>query len=375
MRCPRPPRLRRRAAALAAAGAAGAIVALPSAAAGASDPPLLYLSEETASVIHDGLGVNTLRQAPIQPNRRWAAPGLVGKVSGGDLSGKGPKGIVATLSAGWRQAGVGQLVAVNEIRPKQWTTSGAQSLAKALISMGTDANRVIFYASPAFVEQVGRADPRAPLPARTRWLFDAVTRGRATYLQTYRGDLSPLPPREMAAAPTRWLARWPGGSDRGELRVLLGADGGLGQAELWARVRSTPAGRELLSRNPGAYGLRSAADAREWLAQYGAHRSSPGQSATGVNYPVPQPGGLVLEAAGNNRVRLQLTRTGNAVVTTQRLSGGFVRAIRKLTGPTRGSLLIRLPQDTRPGRYRVRAVLIGDGLKDRAGVVVKVTRR
>ena len=80
-----------------------------------------------------------------------------------------------------------------------------------------------------------------------------------------------------------------------------------------------------------------------------------GASATGVDYPVPQPGGLTLEAAGPNRVRLQLARPGNAVVTTQRLGGGFVRAIKKLTGPTRGALLIRLPQDTRPGRYRVRA--------------------
>ena len=55
--------------------------------------------------------------------------------------------------------------------------------------------------------------------------------------------------------------------------------------------------------------------------------------------------------------------------------GGALRAIRKLTGPTRGSLLIRLPTDTRPGRYRVSAVLIGDGLRDRASVVVRVTRR
>ena len=220
---------------------------------------------------------------------------------------------------------------------------------------------------------MARVDPRRPLPTRIGALVDALSRGRATYLLTYRGDLTPLPPREMATVPTRWVARWPQG--RGELRLILGVDGGLGQAELWARARSTPAGRELLSRGPGAYGLRDAAAARDWVAQYRAHLASPGASATGVDYPVPQPGGLTLEAAGPNRVRLQLARPGNAVVTTQRLGGGFVRAIKKLTGPTRGALLIRLPQDTRPGRYRVRAVLIGDGLRDRAGVVVKVTRR
>jgi hypothetical protein len=367
MRSPAPPCR----AALALAAGAALIAAAPGVAR-AADPPLLYVNQEAASAVHDALGVNTLRQAPIQPNARWAAPGLVGKVGGGGLAGKGPKGIAAALRAGWHQPGVGNLVAVDEIRPGQWTAQGAQSLAKALESMGSNANRVIFYVSAGFVEQVGRADPRRPLPSGTRWLFDAVTRGRATYLQTYRGDLSPLPPREMATAPTRWMARWP--ADRGELRLLLGADGGLGQAELWTRVRSTPAGRELLTRSPGAYGLRGAADAREWVAQYRAFHASPTRSVTGVDYPVPQPGGLVLEAAGPNRVRLQLTRAGNAVVTTQRLSGGFVRAIRKLTGPTPGSVLIRLPQDTRPGRYRVRAVLIGDGLRDRAGVIVKVTR-
>jgi hypothetical protein len=366
----RPPHRRPRL--VAALAGAGALAALP-AAAEAADPPMLYLNEEAASVIHDALGGPTLRQAPIRPNPRWAAPGLVGKVTGGELAGDGPARIAAELRAGWRQPGVGNLVAVDEIRPRQWTAQGAQALAKALRDMGSDAHRVIFYASPAFVEQVGRADPRRPLPARTRWLFDAVARGRATYLQTYRGDLSPLPPREMASAPTRWLARWP--ADGGELRLLLGPDGGLGQAELWSRVRSTPAGREMLARGPGAYGLRGTGDAREWLAQYRSFQAAPTRSVTGVDYPVPQPGGLVLEAAGPNRIRLQLTRPGNAVVTTQRLSGGFVRAIRKLTGPTAEPILIPLPRDTRPGRYRVRAVLIGDGLKDRAGVIVTATRR
>jgi hypothetical protein len=334
---------------------------------------MLYLREEPAAVVHDGVGGGTLRQAPIRPNHRWPAARTVGKVAGRDLAGAGPLRIAALLRAGWAQPSVGSLVAVDEITPRNWTAPAARSLAAALDRLGPNAQRVVFYAAPALVEQVGRADPRRPLPARLRALVDALSRGRATYLLTYRGDLSPLPPREMATAPTRWLARWPAG--RGELRILLGPDGGLGQGELWARARSTPAGRELLARGPGAYGLRDAGAAREWLAQYRAFRAAPGQSATGVDYPVPQPGGLALEAAGPNRVRLTLGRRGNAVVTTQPAGGGFVRAIRKLTGPTRGAVLIRLPRDTRPGRYRVRAVLIGDGLRDRAGVIVRVTRR
>ncbi len=51
--------------------------------------------------------------------------------------------------------------------------------------------------------------------------------------------------------------------------------------------------------------------------------------------------------------------------------GGIVRAIRKLIGPT-SSVVVRLPADSRPGLYRVQAVLIGDGLRDRATIHVRV---
>lgn len=350
-----------------------AAAALAPAAASGADGSLLYLREEAAAVVHDGIGGGTLRQAPVRPNPRWPAARTVGKVAGRDLAGAGARRIAARLRAGWAQPAVGSLVAVDEITPRQWSLAGARALGSAMQQLGPNAGRVIFYAAPSLVEQVARADPRRPLPGRLRALVDAMSRGRATYLLTYRGDLSPLPPREMATAPTRWAARWPQG--RGELRLLLGPDGGTGQAELWARARSTPAGRELLARGPGAYGLADAGAARAWLDQYRAFRAAPGQSATGTDYPVPQPGGLSLEPAGPNRVRVTLGRAGNAVVTTQPVGGGFVRAIRKLTGPTRGGVLIRIPSDTRPGRYRVRAVLIGDGLRDRAGIIVRVTRR
>jgi hypothetical protein len=369
MECPPLPRRHARTAALLAT--AGLALA-PAAAAGA-DGPLLYLADEPASTVHDGVGGGTLRQAPIRPNPRWPAARTVGKVAGRDLAGAGPRRIAAILRSGWRQPAVGGLVAVDEIVPRQWSATAARSLAAGLDRLGRDAARVVFYASPALVGQVGRADPRRALPPALGALVDALSRGRATYLLTYRGDLSPLPPREMATAPTRWLARWPAG--RGELRLLLGPHGGAGQPELWARARSTPAGRELLARGPGAYGLGSAAEAREWVAQYRAFRAAPTVSSTGTDYPVPQPGGLRLEVAGPGRVRITISRPGNAVVTTQRAGGGLVRAIRKLSGPTPGSVLIRLPRDTRPGRYRVRAVLIGDGLRDRAGVLVTVTRR
>jgi hypothetical protein len=336
-----------------------------------AEGPLLYVPREPAAVLHDGVGGDTLRQAPLWPDHRWPASRTVGKVSGRELAGAGPRRIEARLRAGWRQPGVGGLVAVDEIRPAHWSPAASRSLRSALTRMGSDARRVIFYASPALVEQVGRADPRRRLPSRLRHLVDAIARGRAVYLQLYRGDLTPYPPREMATHPTRWLERWP--AEGGELRGMLGPDRGTGQAELWARVRSTPAGRELLARGPAAYGLSDAATAHEWLAQYRAFRAAPSASVTGSDYPVPAPGGLSLTKVGQTRVRVAIGRPGRAVVTMTPERGGFVRAIRKLAGPT--STVIRLPRDSRPGVYRVRAVLIGDGLRDRAAVRVRVPAR
>ena len=50
------------------------------------------------------------------------------------------------------------------------------------------------------------------------------------------------------------------------------------------------------------------------------------------------------------------------------------RALRRLAGPTGSVVPIRIPPDTRPGVYRLRAVLIGDGLRDRAAVTLRITR-
>lgn len=357
---------------------AAAAVVVPSglavfpATATAADAPLLYLLKEPAAAANDALGGPTLRQAPLTPDARWPSARVVGKVRGRDLAGQAPGRIAALLRAGWHQPNVGGLVAVDEITPKQWSAAAAANLAQALDQLGGDAGRVIFYAAPSFVEQVGRADPRAALPAPLGQLVDAVSRGRATYLLTYRGDMSPFPAREMATHPTRWAARWPAG--RGELRVMLGPDGGAGQPEIWSRLRATVAGRTLLANGPAAYGLTTTAAARQWVAQYRAFRASPTVSATGADFPVPMPGGLSLSPAGTNRVKLRLDRPGRAVLTMAPVAGGKLRAIRKLAGPTGGDVVVRLPTDTRPGRYRVQAVLIGDGLRDRAAVVVQVKR-
>lgn len=348
-----------------------ALAAMP-AAASAIDPPLLYLPGEAAAAVHDAVGGGTLRQAPVLPDGRWSAARTVGKVGGRGLAGLDAAAMAQRLREGWGQPAVGGLVAVDEIAPAQWTPAGAAQLAAALDALGGDARRVIFHAAPSLVERVGRTDPRAPLAPLLGGLVDAISRGRATYLLTYRGDRTALPAREMAVHPTRWAARWPAG--RGELRLLLGPDGGAGQPELWARARSTAAGRAMLANGPGAYGLADAAAGRAWAAQYDRFRAGPQASVAG-DYPVPLPGGLSLARAGVGAVRLVLGRAGNAAVWAVPKAGGPRRVIRKLTGPTAGAVTVRLPADTRPGAYRVTAVLIGDGLRDRADVLVRAARR
>ena len=71
-------------------------------------------------------------------------------------------------------------------------------------------------------------------------------------------------------------------------------------------------------------------------------------------------------------MRVTITRPGRAVVTMTPRAGGKVRAIRKLTGPAPGGVVVRLPADSRPGVYRIQAILIGDGLRDRATLHVRV---
>jgi hypothetical protein len=354
------------------AALAGALIA-PGAWTGvavAADPPLLYLREDAAVAADASLGGGTLRQVPAADHSRWSAAHLVGKVRGAEIEEQSAARIAAVLRAGWRRDGARGRVAVDEITPSRWSAAGAARLAAALERLGPAADRVVFYAAPALVEQIGRADPRRPLPPRLARLVGALSRARATYLLTYRGDGAPFPAREMALHPTRWAARWPAG--RGELRLMLGADAGAGQAELWARVRATPAGRQMLARGPGAYGLADAAAAREWASQYRAFLAAPTVSATGADYAVPAPGGLALSRAGARRVRVTIARPGRAVVTMTPRGGGKIRAIRKLTGPAPSGVVVRLPADSRPGLYRIQAILIGDGLRDRATLHVRV---
>jgi len=356
---------------LGAAMLSGALLlSLPGLAA-ARDPVIVYSPMPAATAVHDGVDGATLRQAPVVPNRRWPTRRLVAKLNGRELSRLSTDRITARMRAAWRDRNTGSRVAVDEIAPAHWSLAAAKRLRAAMIRLGADRRRVSFYAAPSLVEQVGRRDPRLALGAKHRALIDAMSLGRSTYLLTYRGNLQPFPAREMATHPTRWLPRWPKG--RGSLHLMLGPDGGLGQIALWNRVRASAAGRELLRNGPAAYGLRTSAAGREWGVEYTRFLRSPDASPSGGDYPVPVPGGLGLKRAGGRAVEVSAARRGRVVISITRLSGGRKRAIKKLDAPS-APTRVAVPRDARPGRYRVIAVLQGDGLKDRKVIVVTVTR-
>ena len=340
----------------------------------AADPVILYAPAEGATAAHDALRgtASTVRQGPAARDGRWPRAARLGKASGRELSSRSAAQIAAALRRSWSADFSGGRVAVDEIAPAHWSAADARRLREAMTMLGSDARRVSFYAASSLVEQVGRTDPRQPLSAKLATLLDAMSRGRSTYLLTYRGNLTPLPAREMATHPTRWIARWPAG--RGRLHLLIGPDGGIGQTALWNRVRASAAGRQLLANPPGAYGLRTAAAGRAWAAQYRAHVRAPGASPPGGDVAVAKPGGLRLARAGNRAVRVTLGRRGRAVVSIRRAPAGPRRAIRKLRGPTRGPVLVRLPAGVRPGTYQVQAVLQGDGLTDRRRITTTIRR-
>jgi hypothetical protein len=358
--------------ALGAAALAGALVlSLPGLASG-RDPVIVYSPMAGATALHDRTDASTLRQAPVLPNRRWPANRLVGKLNGKELSKLSTVQIAARMRAAWRDPSTGSRVAIDEIAPTHWDLQAAKRLRAAMIRLGADRRRITFYAAPSMVEQVGRRDPRRALAAKHRTLIDAMSRGRATYLLTYRGNLQPFPAKEMATHPTRWLARWPAG--RGSLHLMLGPDGGIGQAALWNRVRASAAGRKLLANGPAAYGLRTSAVGRAWAVAYTNFLGAPTAAPPGGDYPVPVPGGLALKRSSRRTVEVTAARRGRVVVSMKRLAGGATRAIKKLTAP-RATTRVAIPGDARPGKYRVTAVLQGDGLKDRKAVIVTVARQ
>ncbi|MCC6831951.1 MAG: hypothetical protein IT200_11450 [Thermoleophilia bacterium] len=359
----------------------GLLAALAAGSAAAAGPVIVYSASAPANAVHDGAaglaGIrDAYRQAPAEEDPRYPTARRVGKIGGRELVALDAAAMAARVRAELRRRDVGDLVAVDEIEAARATPDRLAELDRALSLLGPDAERLVFYVSPGTVSQVGRVDRRSPLPDRYARLVQVLARGGHAYLLLYHGDGNPFTRDEMARDLTGWQARWPAArADR--LHVMTGPERTTGQAEIWDRVRATPAGRALLASGPAVWGLRSGGEGLRWLAQYRAFLTAPTATPAGGEARVPTGGGLAIALPSSRlrpgaTVRVTVGRPGRATVVLTR-AGGAARRIRAITGPANAA--VRLPLDVRPGRYTLRAVLLGDGLRDVATAAFTMLRR
>jgi len=357
-----------------AALAAGAVLA-PLAAA---YPGLhvVYAPREGAQAIHDGAPglpglTGSLRQGPVFDDPRWPASRQVAKVRGRALSRMDVPAMVATLRAGLADPLRERGVAIEELVAADWGVAATQRLIQALEQLGPAARDVFVWVGPSIVAQIGRVDLQDPLRTRHRWYIGALRRAGAILLEMYGGGAAPLTAAQFAEYPSRWLARLPAG-EHGRLHVVFGPDRGVGQDRLWAWARSTPGGRQVLRNGAGVYGMQTAADGLEWLAQLRAFQSAPDTAPAGER-PVPTRGGLTVLRSGRT-VRVTLARPGRVTVSLIPIGGkGKRRMIRALQGPV-SDVAVRLPRDLRPGRYAIITVARGNGLRDFSNIHLVVPR-
>jgi hypothetical protein len=355
--------------------AAAAALLGPAAAGAAGAVPLVYAPAEAANAIHDGSpgveGLRTaLRQSPVYDDPRWPLDRRIGKVTGRKLSVLDAAGIAGALRSAWAEPDAGGRVAIDEFVPGHWTDATAPGLAQAMRLLGPDAERVVVYASPALVAQVGRVDLRSRVTGRNASLLDATSSAGRAYLEVYTGNLEPLPEVQMATYLTRWSARWPAArADR--LHALIGPGGAAGQREIWRRVRASPAGRAILANGAGAYGLPTREDGLAWLEAYRDFLASPSSPPPGGDTPVAAGGDITLALPPSTSavlpgtaLTLRFTRGGRAIV---RLIDrrGRRRVIAARTLPAGGGVVrARIPRRLPPGRYRLVVTIRGDGLTD-----------
>ena len=367
VRVPRPAAI---AVALAAATAPTALAAPPA--------QVVYAPIVAANVLHDGVAgapglAGALIQGPVGNDRRWPLARQMAKLSGADLAPLSAAAMTTALRREIRRRDRAGVVGIDEIAPGAWTAAAAGNLAAALDALGPERGQVLIYVSGAMVGGIGRVDPRQALDARQAAVLEALRRAGAVYLEAYSGTLAPFGAVEMATYSTRWQARWAPG-EASALRLLIGpAAGGVTQAEIWERARSSAAGRALLANGIGAYGVRSAAEAAAWLSGYRGFTANPSTPPPAGDVAVPVGGGLTVGRTGDGPLLVTLARPGRVVVqlVPSGRSGG--RVIRKLTGPF-GPTSVPIPVDTVPGEYQARVVAIGDGLRDEAGLALTVAR-
>jgi hypothetical protein len=356
------------------AGAVFAALALGSgAAASFSVTPLhvVYTDRAAADAIFDGTAevpglTAAVRQAPIVDNPRWPASRQLGKVSGKALAQMSATDMAAALRSAMVDPRLGHLagVGVDELSPVQWGVAQGEALSEALDQLGPAASRVAVYVGPAIVSRVGRLDLRRKLPRDLAAVMDALKKVGSVQLEMFTGSGGSRSRANFALYPTRWLVRWTP-ADPGTLHLLFGPAKGRTQNKIWAWARSTPAGRRILQNGAGAWGLESAEEGLAWLRAAAVFQKRPDTPPATGNYPVGEGGGLKISRGTGGALVITFPRYGRAVVQlvpTGRASGQRVATLR---GPTSTSgARVTLPDTVRPGRYQVRVVALGQGIRE-----------
>lgn len=295
-------------------------------------------------------------------HRSWPAARRLAKVKGTELSGRTAEGMAASLRGAIRQQGTGGLVGVDELSPGDWTEARARLLGRALDILGPDAARVVFYVSPSLTGGIARTDLRQPLNARHAAIVVATRKAGAVFLLGYHGDRTPMSAEEFARNATNWRQRFAPG-DASRLHIMLGPAVGTTQADIWNRARASEAGRALLANGPGVWGIRDAAEGRTWAAEYRAFQGAPAAPPPTGDVAVIAGGGLSIVPGPGRAMTVALKRRGRAVVRLIKQGDRNGRVIAFLTGPSQPTR-VPIPPDTRPGRYSMNVIALGDGIRD-----------
>jgi RTX calcium-binding nonapeptide repeat (4 copies) len=128
------------------------------------------------------------------------------------------------------------------------------------------SRRVLMYAAPKFVANVGEPNDREVWDST----IQAARLAGGVYLQMYHADAGRVTSVATAAEWKVYLPHWSQelGASRSRLRVIFTGGVGPGQDVQWRWARATDAGRKALTSGASAYRLGSNAEALAWLRNW-----------------------------------------------------------------------------------------------------------
>jgi hypothetical protein len=218
----------------------------------------------------------SFRQFPLGtpfPLERW-----LGKVGHLELKGKSPAAMAALMRSRMSKAKIGHdidsgFVAIDEVGVDLDDRASGPALLEAMRILSRSrhattgeplSRRVIFYAAPKMVANVGSGHDR------DQWdsALAAARLSGGVFLQMYHAQGGRVTNVFSAQEWRDYLPVWAQTVPASRLHVLLSSDGRVTQDEQWRRARQAPSGRAVLKNGVGAYRLGSRAEALDWLRNW-----------------------------------------------------------------------------------------------------------